>query len=116
VDANGAMGLVVGISALHYSVMGYAGYDPSVEAETLMGWSLALMFAWWAYDDAKKKKYHRPYEFGAFIFFAWPVVLPAYLVVSRGWRGIMVFPIFVLIFYLPSLLGWGAYYLNSANR
>ncbi len=115
-NATWAIGFVVGISVLHFTVMGYAGYDPSIEAETLMAWSLTFMFAWWALEDAKRQKYHRPYEFGAFIFFAWPVVLPAYLVATRGWRGILIFPVFVLLFYLPWLMGWSAYYLNSSNQ
>jgi len=96
--------------------MGYAGYDPRERAETLMVWSLALMFAWWALQDSKEKEYHRPYEFGAFVFFAWPIVLPVYLVTTRGWRGILIFTVFVLLFYLPGLIGWVAYYLNSSNQ
>ncbi len=76
-NARLGLGLVVGISVLHYGVMGYAGYDPNHKAEMLMALSLIFMFAWWAYEDAKNRKYHRPYEFGAIIFFAWPVALPA---------------------------------------
>ena len=114
--ATWAIGLVVGISILHYSVMGYAGYDPSIEAKALMGWSLSLMFACWAFGNAKIEKYHRPYEFGAFVFFAWPIVLPAYLVATRGWRGIFLFAIFITLFYLPWLLGLVAFYINPSNR
>lgn len=115
-NARGAIGLIVGISVLHYAVMGYAGYDPSIEAETLMEWSLTLMFVWWVLEDGKKQKYHRPYEFGAFIFFAWPVVLPVYLVATRGLRGILIFPGFILLFYIPWITGWSAYYLNSSSQ
>ena len=114
--ASWAIGLVVGLSILHYSVMGYAGHDPSIEAGTLMALVLTLMFAWWAFDDAKKQKYHRPYEFGAFILFAWPIVLPFYLVETRGWKGIWVFFVFVLLYFLPWLIGWGAYFLNPSNQ
>ena len=32
-------GLVIGISILHYALMGYAGDYPSREAENLMSWA-----------------------------------------------------------------------------
>ena len=111
-----ALAIVLVMSTVYYAVMGYAGYDPSIEAETLMGVALLIMFAWWAWDDAKKQKFHRPYEFGAFIYFAWPIVLPVYLIATRGWKGLLIFPVFVAIYYLPWASGWVAYYLNSANQ
>ncbi len=114
--ASWAIGLIVGLSVLHYSVMGYAGHDPSIEARFVMTLALTLVIAWWAFDDAKKRKYHRPYEFGAFLFFAWPIVLPFYLVATRGWKGIFNFSVFVLLFCLPWLMGWGAYYMNPSNQ
>ena len=115
-NSNKAIGLVITLSVIHYSVMGYSGYSPSVEATVLMDKSLIFMFAWWAFEDAREQHYHRPYEFGAFIFFAWPVVLPAYLVATRGWRGLSLFPIFLFLYTLPSSMGWVAYYLNPLNQ
>lgn len=112
-NAYWAIGLVVGLSTLEYTLMGYAGYDPSVESESAMALSLALAVSWWALDDAKKQRYHRPYEFGAFILFAWPIVLPAYLIATRGWNGLLLFTLFVSLFYFPWAAGWAAYYLNS---
>ena len=110
-----AIASVAFMSLLHCAVMGYEGYDPSYEAESLMGLSLALMFAWWIFDDAKKQKYHRPYEFGAFIFFAWPILIPVYFIETRGWKGLLLFPAFIGIYYLPWLTGWLAYYINASN-
>ena len=115
INPNWAIGFVVVISVMHYSVVAYAGHDPSIRSELLMRWSLMLMFTWWALEDAKKQKYHRPYEFGAFIFFGWPIILPAYLIATRGWRGILTFLAFVLLSYLPPLTGWVVYVLNSEN-
>lgn len=115
-NAKTGIALVTSISVIHYSIMGYAGYDPSIETETLLGISLIFMFAWWAFEDAAKFKFHRPYEFGAFVLFAWPIVLPAYLVATRGWRGIFIFPLFLFLNYLPWATGWLAYYANKSNN
>lgn len=105
---------VVAISIAHYSIMGYLGYDPAPEYENLMAWSFALMVALWCLDDAKKYNFHRPYEFGAFIFFLWPIVLPAYLIHTRGWRGTLVFLAFLFIALLPYICGWISYYASLA--
>ena len=113
---NWTIALLVFMSTLHYAIMGYEGYDPSPEAEQLMGISLTFLFAWWILEDAKKKKYHRPYEFGAFIFFAWPIIIPVYLVETRGWKGLFIFPAFIILYYLPYSIGWAAFYLNSSNQ
>jgi len=114
--ASWAVLVVVTMSIFHYSLMGFKGYDPSIEYEKLMVTALVFTFAWWACEDASKQDYHRPYEFGAFIFFAWPVILPAYLVATRGWKGILLFPTFIILYYLPWLTGWVAYYLNTSNQ
>ena len=106
--------IVVAISIAHYSIMGYFGYDPAPEFERLMAWSFALMVALWCLDDAKKLKFHRPYEFGAFLFFTWPIVLPVYLIHTRGWRGAFIFMAFIFLAFLPYLCGWISYYVSPA--
>lgn len=109
-----SIAIIVAISTIHYSAMGYLGYDPAPEYENLMSWSFALMVALWCLDDAKKYNFHRPYEFGAFIFFLWPIVLPAYLIHTRGWRGALTFLAFLFIALLPYLSGWASYYASPA--
>lgn len=110
--ANWPIGITVGFSALHYAVTGYAGYDPSMEAEYIIAFAFSIVLAWWTLDDAKQRGYHRPYEFGAFLFFVWPLVLPAYLIATRGWRGIGLFTLFLTLYLIPWLSGWAAYYLS----
>ncbi|MET1078930.1 MAG: hypothetical protein ABWY06_13030 [Pseudomonas sp.] len=111
-----SIAIVITLSIIHYSIMGYFGQDPAPESEALMAWSFALMVAMWCQDDAKKQKFHRPYEFGAFIFFTWIIVLPAYLVRTRGWRGWLVFLAFLFLSLVPYLCGWIAYYANPEYR
>jgi hypothetical protein len=38
-----------------------------------------------------------PFEFEAFVFFAWPIALPYYLVKSRGSRGLLLFAVFLVL-------------------
>ena len=69
-DAKIAIGAVVLLSTINYGVVGYLGYDPSREAQSIFEWTIPLLFAWWVLQDVKQRKFHRPYEFGAFIYFA----------------------------------------------
>ncbi len=38
--------------------------------------------------DRKSRKLSAPYEYGAFVFFGWPLAVPYYLYTVYGWRGI----------------------------
>jgi hypothetical protein len=48
-----------------------------------------LMVVSWVQVDARAQRYHAPFDFGAFLFFAWPLVLPYYLYRTRGARGLL---------------------------
>ena len=109
-----ALGTVVTIAVVHHSAMGYFGDSPSPGYERLMTWAFSIMLALWCMEDAKERRFHRPYEFGAFLLFAWPLVLPAYLIRTRGWRGVAVFAVFVLLALLPAIFGWVSFYLGPA--
>ena len=57
--------------------------------------SLFLWYATFSYvvalsveTDRKSRKLSAPYEYGAFVFFAWPVVVPYYLFTVHRWRGL----------------------------
>ncbi len=110
-----AIGIVVAISIVHYSILGYLGYDPMPESQSLMGWCFSLTLALWCLDDAKRQRFHRPYEFGAFIFFLWPFVLPAYLIRTRGWRGSLLFVAILALALLPAACGWLAFHSGPAS-
>ena len=52
-----AIGIVVAISIVHYSILGYLGYDPMPESQSLMGWCFSLTLALWCLDDAKRQRF-----------------------------------------------------------
>lgn len=108
------LGVVVAIAVVHHSALGYFGDIPSLQYERLMGWSYSLILTLWCMDDAKERRFHRPYEFGAFLLFVWPFVLPAYLIRTRGWRGVPMFLIFLFLALLPAICGWVSFYVGPA--
>jgi hypothetical protein len=48
-----------------------------------------LILTWWVQADRRDRDFSVPYEFDAFVFLAWPVVVPYYLYRSRGRRGLL---------------------------
>jgi hypothetical protein len=51
--------------------------------------TFSFILAWWVIADARKRRRELWYDFGTFVFFAWPVVVPIYLFKTRGMRGFL---------------------------
>jgi len=45
-----------------------------------------------------------PFEFDAFVFFGWPVVVPYYLYRTRGKRGLILTAAVYLLFVVPTVI------------
>jgi hypothetical protein len=70
-------------------------------ARLLYPGSIAL----WVLADARRRGRALPYDVGSFFYFAWPVLVPAYLFFTRGWRGFGVIGWFLLLCLGAKLLG-----------
>ena len=52
-------------------------------ADYLSRASLALIIAHWVNADAQKRNWPLCYDYGSFVYFAWPIVVPIYLFRTR---------------------------------
>ena len=66
------------------------------ESQTLWSLSVRLFAAGWVCLDRKGRGLGLPFEFDAFVFFAWPLFLPYYLYKSRGVRRGILLTVFIL--------------------
>jgi len=57
-------------------------------AELLWTFEFRLVLAWWVRVDRRARGFSVPFEFDAFVFFAWPFIVPYYLYRTRGRRGL----------------------------
>jgi hypothetical protein len=57
-------------------------------AELLWTFEFRLVLAWWVRFDRQGRGFSVPFEFDAFVFFAWPIMVPYYLYRTRGRRGL----------------------------
>jgi hypothetical protein len=63
-----------------------------------------LLLAIWVYLDRQRRHLSLPFEFGAFVFFAWPIAVPYYLIKSRGTRGLLLTALFFVLLALPPVV------------
>jgi len=90
--------------SLSSSILAYSGDWTSDRTDLFYIFSTNLLIAWWVKDDMGQKRFYGPYEFPAFVFFGLPVVLPYYLIKTRGWRGILNSVGFFALIMAPDLL------------
>jgi len=74
------------------------------ESVSLESLAQQLFVALWVYVDRQGRQLRLPYEFEAFVFFAWPIALPYYLIKSRGARGVLLAAVFFALLILPSVV------------
>ena len=66
-------------------------------AALLSNYLLPGSIALWVLADARQRHRPWPYDFGSFVFFAWPLLVPVYLFSSRGWRAFATLGWFLLL-------------------
>jgi len=60
-------------------------------AYTLLYWAAQLWITgWWLRTDSRKRGVVWVYDLGFFLGIAWPLVMPYYLVKTRGAKGLLV--------------------------
>src|SRR5258707_1381386 len=88
---------------LHQSV----GSPPGAPAVAAMLANILFFssVALWVVADARRRRCPLAYDFGSFVFFAWWSVAPIYLLSTRGWRALIPFAYFVLLYLAASVFG-----------
>ena len=74
------------------------------ESKRLWSFSMQLVVVCWVYLDRRTRCFSLPYEFDAFVFFAWPVFLPYYMYRSRGARGLLLTTFVYALVVIPNIV------------
>jgi hypothetical protein len=74
-------------------------------ASTAALWSLGfrLILVSWVWFDRLACRISTPFDFDAFVFFAWPVAVPYYFYRARGRRGLLIGAGLWLLYVLPAV-------------
>lgn len=101
--------LLVVLYTVNSLTSGYYGETTSGGADVMYSVGVSLFIMWWVYLDRRQRQHSGPFEFEAFIFFAWIIILPVYLFQTRRWKALpMTVALYVAIFF-PYLAGVGLY-------
>jgi hypothetical protein len=77
------------IFALGLSICAAYGVGNPETTELLWIFEFRLLLTCWVHADSRARVFEVPFEFDAFVFWAWPIVVPYYLYRSRGGRGFL---------------------------
>jgi hypothetical protein len=60
---------------------------------------------WWLGTDSRRRGVLSVYDLGFFLYLAWPVVMPYYLVKTRGAKGLLAILVFVAAYVGAAIIG-----------
>lgn len=103
--------VVVGATAQAYATV--RGIDLSRSSGQLWHFTFSYAVALWVEFDRRSRNIFAPFEYSAFMFFAWPILAPCYLYQSRRWRGLALGIGLVLFSSIPDLVSIAIYELSS---
>ena len=100
--------ICAGVSTVEV-ILNMRGEDLSEATSSAWTFIYVILVALWVQRDSLNEKFERPFDFGLFLYLFLPVLLPYYLVRTRGVEGIFTFLGFVLVYFLPFILGLVTY-------
>src|SRR2546430_4121657 len=72
----------------------------------LVHWlGLLWIVGWWLRTDSRKRGVASVYDIGFFLYIAWPIVMPYYLVKTRGAKGLLLILGFIAAYVGAAILG-----------
>src|SRR5438105_15715445 len=89
------------------AVLAVHGFNMPTETRDAVVTVLATgfgMVVWWVYVDRQRRVLELPFEFDAFVFFAWVFVFPYYLYRTRRARGLLLAAAIYALSVTPSVI------------
>jgi hypothetical protein len=73
---------------------------------TIVRWvGLIWLIGWWLRTDSRKRTVPSVYDMGFFLYVAWPIVMPYYLLKTRGAKGMLFILAFVGAYFGAAIIG-----------
>jgi hypothetical protein len=64
---------------------------------------------WWLRTDSRARGITWPCDLGLFLYIAWPLLMPYYLLKTRGLRGLLAIVVFIAVYIGALLFGLATY-------
>src|SRR6267378_2391699 len=97
--------LFVVITQFAYGV--YLGAELELPPGVMLLYWVGFLWAvgWWLRIDSRKRGVAAIYDLGFFLYIAWPVVIPYYLVKTRGAKGLLLILGYIVAYVGAAILG-----------
>ena len=95
------LSVLVGVFQGFYIFSGRS-YSPLAEFFASATMPVAVMI--WVVWDARSRRCTPCWDFGLMVYLGWLLVVPGYLIWTRGWRGILLLFAFICLIFLPVFL------------
>src|ERR1700759_2054665 len=79
---------LIAAQTLVFGFLAWHRLEASELSKVSCTFAFQLLMAIWVAHDRKAHSFAAPYEFNAFVFFAWQLAVPYYLYKTRGPRGL----------------------------
>jgi hypothetical protein len=80
-------------------------FEPPPSFTLLYPLGLLWVMGWWLHRDSRERGVSWVYDMGLFLYIAWPLVLPYYLLKTRGVSGLFAILTFVGVYLGAALTG-----------
>ena len=91
-----------------------AGYGPPpISADVASRVAFSLIVSSWVISDARKRRRELCYDYGGFVYFAWPIRVPIYLFQTRGFRAFLTLLCFAGICLVAVLVAWAISFIRG---
>ena len=75
-------------------------------AYTFLHWAAQLwIIGWWLCSDSRRRNVAWVYDMGFFLLIAWPIVMPYYLLKTRGAKGSLIILAFIAVYFGAAIFG-----------
>lgn len=96
---------------LYYAVVAGQGETPGLAVGYAYLYSLNSAIAYWVVCDRWRRGYSTIFEYDTFVFFGYFFMIPYYCFRSRGWKGVGLLIIFILLYWMPYFCGNSIYHV-----
>lgn len=88
--------------------------EPSPAFALLYALSFLWVIGWWLLKDSRGRGVGWVFDMGLFLYIAWPIVMPYYLLKTRGLRGLLAILVFAGVYVGAFMAGVALYALLAS--
>ncbi|MGO9272555.1 MAG: hypothetical protein ACLQOO_20370 [Terriglobia bacterium] len=82
------------------------GIEPSMAFRFLTYVGFLALMSYWVQKDSSRSAVWRVFDLGFFMYLLWPVIVPYYLIKTRGPKGLLPIIGFIGAYFVAGILGY----------